>query len=196
MSRMPSGSSRDLIPDVERAAHAGLPVACIAARQVSRPSPTISTLAGAPSLTTPLRQGPSIIFCGATGALPVPSGARYVRWIPTGVLSMPRVTSPTIAGQIPPLGCFNPEQNRSAGGGDKNSLREAKYFSARVSSAGADECQMPRAARVRFPLSRSELMLAGIRGVGRGDQLSSLFPHSPRDSSAAITLSCSHPAKQ
>ncbi len=49
------------------------------------PSPTISTSPGSASRTAPPRHGPSIIFCGSTGALPPPSRARKVRWIASGV---------------------------------------------------------------------------------------------------------------
>ena len=80
-SRTSCGRSRASRPEVESAAHAGCPVACIAAREVSMPSPTISTSPAAASRTAPPRHGPSIIFCGSTGALPDPSWARKVRWI-------------------------------------------------------------------------------------------------------------------
>src|ERR1700677_633669 len=73
------GSSRERRPDVESAAQTGCPVACIAARQVSIPSPTISTSPGSARRTAPPRHGPNIIFCGSTGAFPPPSRARYVR---------------------------------------------------------------------------------------------------------------------
>ena len=45
-SRTSSGRSRARSPEVESAAQAGWPVACMAARQVSMPSPTISTSPG------------------------------------------------------------------------------------------------------------------------------------------------------
>ena len=79
------------------------------------PSPTISTSPGSARRTAPPRHGPSIIFCGSTGALPLPSRARKVRWIASGVSSAPRVTSATIAGQMPPEGCFSPAWKRSVG---------------------------------------------------------------------------------
>jgi hypothetical protein len=58
-------------------------------RQVSMPSPTISTSPCTPRRTALPRQGPSIIFCGLTGALLWPSRARKVRWIAVGALSTP-----------------------------------------------------------------------------------------------------------
>ena len=64
--RTSTGRLRLRSPEVESAAHAGLPVACIAARQVSMPSPTISALRTSPSRTAPPRHGPSIIFSGST----------------------------------------------------------------------------------------------------------------------------------
>src|SRR6516225_6617260 len=84
-SRTAVGRSSERIPEVESAAHAGLPVACIAARQVSMPSPTIKRSLGSARQTAPPRQGPSIIFCGSTGALLKPSRARNVRWTANGV---------------------------------------------------------------------------------------------------------------
>ena len=75
--------------------------------------------------TTPPRHGPSIIFCGSTGALPAPSRARKVRWIASGVPSTPFVTSATIAGQMPPEGCFNP-------GWKRRSLEAGTYEPARA----------------------------------------------------------------
>jgi len=71
------------------------------------------------SRTAPPRQGPSIIFAGSTGAFPLPSPARNVRWIPIGLPSSPSVTSATIAGQTPPVGCFSPAWKRNVGGRDK-----------------------------------------------------------------------------
>ena len=66
----------------------------------------------------------SIIFCGSTGALPDPSGARNVLWMPTGVSSAPRVTTAIIAGQRTPAGCFSEGWNRRALGGPIRSPRE------------------------------------------------------------------------
>lgn len=76
MSRMLRGRSRVRRPDVESAAQAGLPVACIAAKQVSMPSPTMTISLACASRTTPPRHGPSIALRGLTAALPFPSGAR------------------------------------------------------------------------------------------------------------------------
>ena len=72
------------------------------------PSPIISGRDGSAFArgTTPPRHGPSIIFCGSTGALPLPSRARKVRWIACGVASLPFITNATIAGHPRPAGCF------------------------------------------------------------------------------------------
>ena len=75
-SRASCGRSSERRPDVESAAQAGFPVACIAARHVSMPSPTMTSSLGSPRRTTPPRQLPSIIFMGSTGAFPLPSRAR------------------------------------------------------------------------------------------------------------------------
>jgi hypothetical protein len=75
------GRSSERIPGAESAAQPGWPVACIAARHVSMPSPTISRSVGSAKRTAPPRQGPSIIFAGSIGAFPAPSAARNVLWI-------------------------------------------------------------------------------------------------------------------
>jgi hypothetical protein len=115
MSRMAAGRLREHRPEVESADQAARPVACMAARQVSMPSPTISTSPGSARRTAPPRQGPSIIFCRSTGAFPLLSRARKARWVASGVSLDPRVKSVTIAGQIPPEGCVSPAWNRSVG---------------------------------------------------------------------------------
>jgi len=54
-----AGRTRDLRPEVDRAAQTGVLVACIAARHVSIPSPTISTSAAGAKRTAPPLIGPS-----------------------------------------------------------------------------------------------------------------------------------------
>ena len=63
---------------------------------------------------------------GRPAPCPPPSRARKVRWIASGVPSAPLVTSATIAGQIPPEGCFRPAWKRSASGGGRSMPREAR----------------------------------------------------------------------
>ena len=118
------------------------------------PSPTISTSPGSARRTAPPRQGPSIIFCGSTGALPLPSRARKVRWIASGVPSAPRVTSATIAGQMPPEGCFRPAWKRSASGGGRCEAARGEIGLDRRSLVPAcAACQMASAASLRLASS-------------------------------------------
>jgi hypothetical protein len=73
------GRARERRPDVDSAAHTSRPDSCIADRQVSIPSPTISSSVGVPSGTAPPRQGPNIILGWLTGDLDAPLAARKVR---------------------------------------------------------------------------------------------------------------------
>src|SRR5262249_29936789 len=120
------GRSRARSPEVESAAQAGWPVASMAVRLVSMPSPTRSTSLGLARRTAPPRHGPSIIFCGLTGAFPAPSRVRKVRWRASGLSSKPRVTSATITGQMPPDGCLKAAWKRNVGGGVRWRPREAR----------------------------------------------------------------------
>ena len=43
-----------------------------------------------------------------------------------GVPSVPRVTSATIAGQMPPEGCFSPGMKADSGGGGRSMPRERR----------------------------------------------------------------------
>ena len=86
---------------------------------------------------------------------PTPSRARKVRWIANGASSTPRVTSATIAGQMPPEGCFRPAWKRSVCGNERWRPREARYVSTGVSSVGLEAFQMESATSVRFGSSRS-----------------------------------------
>jgi len=168
----------------------------MAATQVSMPSPTISTSPGEARRTTPPRQGPSIIFAGSTGALPTPSRARKVRWIARSVSSPPRITSATIAGQMPLEGCLSPAWKRSIADGGTCRPREARYVATGVPSAGTADCQMASAASVRLASSRSGRLLAATGGAGHVSRRWPCSSHSPRDRRTAITRSWSQPAWQ
>ena len=70
---------RKLAKSMQEKSEKPRPVAIIAARHVSMPSPIISGLDVGAKRTAPPRHGPSIIFGGETGALLRPSRASQVR---------------------------------------------------------------------------------------------------------------------
>src|SRR6266566_3418468 len=79
MSRTTGGRWSERRPGADIAAQVGEPVACIAESAVSMPSAIISRVPTGLSRTAPPRQGPSIVFCGLTGALPPLSRDKNVR---------------------------------------------------------------------------------------------------------------------
>src|SRR6266566_4085337 len=109
------GRSSERRPDVDSAAQADRPVACIAESAVSMPSAIINRSPTGPSRTAPPRQGPSIFFGGVTGALAPPSRDKNVRWMPIGSPSVPRVISATMAGHMLSE-CFRAGWKRSESG--------------------------------------------------------------------------------
>ena len=70
----------------------------------------------------------------------------------SGVSSDPRVTGATIAGQMPPDGCFNPLWKRRVAGGVTPSPRDPRYLSIIVPCPGEAPFQIASAISTRLAL--------------------------------------------
>ena len=77
------------------------------------PSPTMSTSPGSPAAPRHRDRDRASSSVDRSAPFHSPSRARKVRWIASGVPSTPFVTSATIAGQMPPEGCFRPVWKRT-----------------------------------------------------------------------------------
>ena len=154
--------------------------------------PTIRTLPGAASRAAPRpRQGPSIILCGSTGALPRPSRARNVRWIASGVSSGPRVTrAQPLRGQMPPEGCFSSAWKRSrpaTAGVQARAMRDTSRLTFHPPAAA--DCQIESGRPLRLASSWSGWRLTATGAVGREKGPGPFCGHKPRARSAVMTLS-------